>query len=97
MDHDTVGSRVAALRALIDLDPVELGKLAGLKSPAHVAMIEDGSRAKRISADTALALADVLGCSVKYLVRGEGEPPSANTVRRAVSRAKAALAHREAA
>jgi len=98
---DTIGSRLKALRESVpDLTPQQLGKLAGLKSPAHVTMLETGGehgRGARVSADTALSLAEVLGCTVEYLVRGEGVPPAAAVVAGFVNAARARVASQVAA
>lgn len=86
---DTIGSRLCFLRESVEgLTPPKLGRLAGLASPSHVRMLENGERGSSISADAALSLSRVLGCTVEFLVRGEGEPPSVETINAAVERAK---------
>jgi transcriptional regulator with XRE-family HTH domain len=85
--HKTLCARLFYLRSLTPLGPTQLAKLAGL-GDAHVTYIERGDR-EHISAETALSLAEVLGCSVEWLVRGVGEPPPADTVRAAVEAARA--------
>lgn len=87
---DTIGSRIRALRETVEgLTPPKLGRLAGLASPSHIRMLESGERGSGISADVALAIAEVLGTSVEFLIRGEGEPPTAEAVKAAVERAQA--------
>lgn len=50
-------------------------------------MIETGRR-KNIERETARALARVLGCTVGWLLEGEGAEPSAEEVKAAVERAR---------
>jgi len=93
---DLLGSRLRATRALVpDLSAKELDRLAAL-SPGHTTMIELGYR-PRVEARTALALADVLGISLDWLLRGSGRSPSPRTVRAAVARARLVAARCSAA
>lgn len=66
----------------------ELSKLAGLFG-THAALIESGRRTN-IEGKTAVALARVLGVSTDWLLTGEGDEPTAEQVRAAVERARAA-------
>lgn len=78
--------RVAVLRKQGGVSASELSSLAGL-SPAHVALIERGSR-PNITVTTAMAIARVFGVSVEYLVAGEGPAPSPDDVVAAIARAR---------
>ena len=88
------GARVAHLRALVPSpsDPDEpmscsqLDRLAGLHR-GHVWQIEQGEGANPKAA-TVVALATALGCTVGWLLAGEGDPPSADDVRAAVAAAQ---------
>lgn len=86
-DPRSLGDRLALARALVPgLTAKELARLAGL-SPPHVHAIETGLR-PRVETRTASALADVLGVSLDWLVRGLGRDPSARRVRGAVADAR---------
>ena len=54
-------------------------------------MIETGRRGNP-TADTSRALAKALGCTVGWLIAGEGEAPSDDEIGAAVERARLALA-----
>lgn len=69
-----VGTRVASLRELAGLSARELSILADL-SPSMVGHIEAG-RVQQPGVDTILRLADVMGASLSYLIKGEGRAPS---------------------
>lgn len=84
----TIGMRLRSLRAQTKLTQRALGKLAGLRSPAHVSLIENEKRT-RIAGETASVLAKALGCSVRYLLEGVGQPPSKKRINSAVKRAAA--------
>ena len=88
MNQDSLGTRLGKLREQSGLSLTELGELARLKSPSHIGMIERGQR-PHIEAATAVAICRVLGCSVEWLVLGEGDAPSPDSVRAAVERARA--------
>ena len=93
---DTVGVRLRRARELAGgLSAGELGRLAGLSS-AHVGLIERGTR-EAITGATALALSDVLGCSVEWLIAGRVEPPTAAAVTAAVAAARSRSVRPEAA
>lgn len=87
MTNTTIGKRLKSLRESAGLKPVQLGRLADLKSPGHISMIERGERGiddegrVTLSATVAVSLARVLGCSVEYLVNGNGDAPDEATVR----------------
>lgn len=81
----------------------EVDRAAGL-TRGHTWQIEEGAEALRRGvaspwegaatnpkADTVRKLARVLGCSVGYLLEGEGERPTAETIRAAYAAAVAAL------
>lgn len=65
------------------LTPRALSLRAGLDH-THVRRIEAGDRVE-IAASTAVGLAEVLGVSVEWLVKGSGREPTAQSVRRAVN------------
>lgn len=85
---DDLPSRLEAARSYAGLSANELSKLAGLSS-SHVGMIGRGHvHAPRI--DVVSKIAEALGVSLDWLVRGEGPEPDAAAVRAAVERARAA-------
>lgn len=86
--ESTFPSRLRDLRTLAELESRELDRLAG-RSEGHVSMIETGRRPNP-ELKTARALADVLGCSIGWLLAGEGEAPGLAEVQAAVARARAA-------
>lgn len=71
-----LGHNLARLRGIADVTPADLARVAGLRSPAHVGMIERGDRPE-ISAATAAALAAALGCSVECLLQDPAGPRAA--------------------
>jgi transcriptional regulator with XRE-family HTH domain len=78
--------RLKDLRAVTGVPCRELDRLAGL-SDKHVQKLEE--RDGGMSIETAQKLAPVLGCSVGYLVNGEGKRPTNTAVKRALARARA--------
>lgn len=96
MTNTTIGERLKSLRESAGLKPVELGRLADLKSPGHISMIERGERGVdddgrvTLSATVAVSLARVLGCSVEYLVTGNEDGPDGETIRAHVKVARMA-------
>lgn len=84
----TFGQRLRDLRETAGLSCRGLDSAAGLHFN-HVAALE---RLDNCQATTARKLAEALGCSVGWLLAGEGEAPSAEDVRAAVERARAAHA-----
>lgn len=78
------------MRAGAGLSCRELSRLADLAA-SHVALIEDGTIKLRrgLERDTLRGLCRVLACEASYLVRGDGQPPSAADVATAVERARA--------
>ncbi len=88
-----LSNRLAELRLRAGLSAAELGRLAGL-SRATVAAIESGTRPDPV-ASTVVALAQVLGGRVSYLLNGEGLPPSDRRLRAAVRAARRRAAGRE--
>lgn len=66
----------------------KLSRLAGLNR-VHVGLIE-GNEQSRIEAGTAEKLAKVLGCSLDWLISGNGKPPSDRAVHAAVLAAEVA-------
>jgi len=76
------------------LSSAELARLAGLKGPSHIGMIERGERSE-ISGSTAVEIARVLGTTAEYLIAGRGAPPSEEEVRAAVDAARRGAARAE--
>lgn len=75
-DHaDTLPRRLERARIAAGLNRSQLAIRAGL-NPSHVRLIEDGLRGDP-SGTTLAKLAEVLGVSIDWLVRGVGEGPSA--------------------
>lgn len=67
------GLRVGELAALCKLPPDDKGEPRNV-GPSHIAQIEGGKK-DNPTAETAVALATALGCSLDWLLRGEGPPP----------------------
>ena len=84
--HDTLGKRVLRLRTKAGLSVSELARIAGLKSPSHIGLIEREERTW-IAVQTALALSRALGATVEWLVDGDGVEPTEDDVKRAIERA----------
>lgn len=82
--------RLRVLRDRAGLSARELSSLAGLKSPNHVSHLEAGIWTP--TTRTATALAQVVGCSLDWLVNGRGEPPTDASLLVAVEAARAARA-----
>lgn len=82
----TFGLRLRELREIAGLSCRGLDSVAGLH-PNHVAALE---HVDSCHVTTARKLADALGCTVGWLVAGEGEAPSAEVIRAAVEKARAA-------
>jgi transcriptional regulator with XRE-family HTH domain len=88
METSSIGERLRRLRNhVVGLTVRELSALAGLKAPTHVGLLEAGKRPNP-SAETLVALAQVLGTTVEWIVTGEGNEPSADEVHAAVNRAR---------
>lgn len=88
-DGKGFSARVRAARNLAPhLSQRELDRLAGL-TPGHTSAIEAGRRAN-VGIRIATEIARVLGASLDWLVRGEGEGPTREAVAGAVSLARAA-------
>lgn len=81
-----LGERLRIARSLAGISARELDRLAG-RSVGHAALIERGDR-PRVEAETAAAYARVLDVDLNWLITGSGEKPLADSVVRAVDRAK---------
>lgn len=79
--------RLRVVRVRAGLSARELSRLAGLTG-AHVGLVESGA-IRDVGTSTATALAGVLGCSLDWLVRGQGTPPSDAELAAAVAAARA--------
>lgn len=86
-DLSTDLGRLRALVAWGATTPGELSRLCGFASPAHLGMVLRGD-IKSLSIDTARKVAPVVGCTVGWLLAGEGAPPAAEDVRAAVAAAQ---------
>ena len=74
MSNEPFGARVLRLRKARNLTQTELGVMAGLRK-SHISMLESGEReGGQLAVESALALADTLGVSVHYLIRGKERP-----------------------
>lgn len=82
----TAGVRLGTARQHTTASQRELAELAGL-SPSMVWQIESGTIAAP-SGTTLAQLAEVLGVSLDWLIRGEGPDPQAEDVQAAVERAR---------
>lgn len=87
---DSVRARLRALRARAGLSARELSRLAGLRSPGHVSLIESGEirLVRGMEPATVRGLCRVLGCDAAYLLSGEGDTPTLTEVVAAVVRAR---------
>jgi len=68
----------------------ELARLADV-SAAYPGIIERSAKEPEVSGHIIARLARVFGCSVPYLLNGEGSPPSETLVRAAVAKARREL------
>lgn len=92
MNH--LASRLLILRGLAGgISQRELASLAQI-SAAYPGFLERSPEDPGIGAEIAMRIAAVLGCSVPYLVRGEGEPPTEQEARAAVELARQARKER---
>jgi len=86
----TITARFSALLGIAGLDLFELDRLAGFGRSGLASQINRGVKLNpRVS--TIKKYAAVLGCSVMWLLLGEGPEPSERTVRGAVKRARTAV------
>lgn len=85
--------RVTWARQRAQISARQLSRLAGLTS-AHVSHIERGMMTPGTSVVTSLA--EVLGCSLDWLVSGHGEPPTDERIAASVQAARERLATRTA-
>jgi len=89
MTLTTFGARVRHLRQQVEgLACAELDRLAGLHR-GHVWQIEHDSR-ENPERDTVRGLARALGCTVGWLLEGEGDAPTAEAIGAAVAEARKA-------
>lgn len=87
--NKTAGARIRAARDLVRLPAKQLDRLAGLK-PGTCWAVENSATGNSES-NTLDKLTTVLGLSLDYVVRGEGEEPTAESVQVAVDAARAAM------
>lgn len=83
-----IADRLKWARNVTGLSQKRLANAAGLQSDGPVRHLESGLT-KTVESGTAVALSAVLGCSVGWLLTGDGEPPNEDTLR-ALSEAGAA-------
>ena len=82
------GERLRQARELVpNLSARSLAELANL-TQSQVAQIERGD-IERPRADTIVPLSTVLGVTTDWLLKGEGDPPTAEQVTAAVEKARA--------
>lgn len=86
MRTNPVGARLRWLRESVGASAREIDRLAGLHE-CHLSVLENAKH-DRVSAKTLTALAGVYGVSLDWLIRGIGEPPLEEHVRKAVDRAR---------
>ncbi len=81
MNSPDLSTDLGRLRALVAwgrTTPAGLSKLAKL-APPHIGMVLRGD-IKALSADTAKAVASATGCTVGWLLNGEGDAPDVDAV-----------------
>lgn len=89
MNH--LASRLLILRGLAGgISQRELALLARI-SAAYPGFLERSPEDPGIGAEIAMRIAATLGCTVEYLVRGEGTPPTEEAARAAVEVARQSL------
>lgn len=86
MASETLGDRVRELRDKAGISQRHLARLAGLKSERHIGLIESGER-DTLTTDTLAKVATALGCTIGWLMAGEGRAPSVKRVRAAIEAA----------
>lgn len=87
----SLSERLRSTRALVEgLTARELSSLAGV-SNAYVTQIESGIRTSPGS-EALVGICRVLGCSLDWLMLGDGETPTVDRVAAAVAAARAAVA-----
>lgn len=89
MNMSEFAKRLKETRELGEIAASDLSELAGL-SDGYVAHLERGVR-KNPGMEAMGAIAAVLGVTIDYLVRGEGEQPAAELVKAAIATARASL------
>ena len=82
----TLAERVLSLCDAAGLPRVRLSKLCGLAG-SHLGLIVAGHHAS-VRGDLAARIAKVFGCSLEWLLTGEGAPPSVDAVKAAVASAE---------
>lgn len=89
-----LASRLMILRGLAG--GISLRDFADLAdvAPSYPGHIERSQKDVDISSQIAMRMAQVFGCSLPYLLTGEGGPPPENEVRAAVEKAREDLAAR---
>jgi transcriptional regulator with XRE-family HTH domain len=92
----TLKHRVRWARKTAGVGQTELSELAGL-TRTHIGTFESDRTRGSLDGTTILALADVLGVSMEWLVAGRGETPSAEHLIASVLRAREARDARAAA
>lgn len=75
-----IAERLKWARGITGLSQKRLANAAGLQSDGPVRHLESGLT-KTVESGTAVALSAVLGCSVDWLLTGEGDPPNEETLR----------------
>ena len=93
-----MGTLALRIRYLCDsagVPRVRLSRLCGLTG-SHLGLIISGHHAS-VRADLAAKIARTFGCSLEWLITGEGEAPKVDAVKAAIEAAQAAAATEGAA
>lgn len=94
---NALASRLMILRGLAGgISQRDLAELADI-SAAYPGALERSKTEPEMGAEIAIRIAEAVGCSIPYLVRGEGAPPPEEEVRVAVAAARERADAREAA
>ena len=88
---DDLQSRMAFVRSLSGVSARELSSVMRVAHSAY-SHVEAG-RVKSPTAEFLTALASATGVSLDWLLLGQGEPPSADSIRTAIARARASEQH----
>jgi len=92
-----LASRLMILRGLAGgMSLRDFAELAEV-SPSYPGHIERSQKDVDVSSQIAMRMARVFGCSIPYLLTGEGGPPPESEVREAVERARQDIEARKAA
>lgn len=88
MKPSLIGSRVRNMREQVGMSGRELSRIAGLSSPNTVAQMERDPRCPML-VSTAVAIANVFGCSLDWMILGVGKAPPPRSIRARVEQRRA--------